>query len=258
MNCIFCNTEVILNSIEHIVPESLGNKRYVLQNGSICRACNNRFSKFEEKALTKTIIGMERVRLGIATKKYKPAISKTGKIEFAGDSLYRKNIINVKGMVADDVQNFNPDNNTFRLVVKSFDKSEVATSKLILKMGYEALFQSQKVVFKNNDFSDLTAYLTNVKNENWPFITTKLELSKFTSIPSFAFKYELKRIECRLLFSVIDNDTLLFKFNYGAVNIIINLINRNFKWTKQYLIDDKNSRLYPEYLNKKREVIAVD
>lgn len=250
MNCIFCDINVLLNSIEHIVPESLGNEKYVLQDGSICRTCNNLFSKFEDKALTKTILGMERARLGIITKKLKPAISKTGAIQFTGDSEFRKNYINVQGISKDDLKNFNPENNTYQMTVKGFDKSEMATSKLILKIGYEAIFQSQKKIFNKYNFSSLTNHLTNIENDNWPFMTTKLKLSPFISIPRFCFKHDLKKIECELLYSEIDNETLLFNFKYGGASLLINLLGRNANWADQYIKNDKNSAFYPIHLKR--------
>lgn len=106
---------------------------------------------------------MERARLGIITKKGKPAISKTGEIQFTGDSDFRKNIINVRGATKEDFKNYNSKNNTYQITVQGFDKSEMATSKLMLKIGYEAIFQSQKQIFNRFNFSNLTNYLTNIK-----------------------------------------------------------------------------------------------
>jgi hypothetical protein len=46
MNCIFCtqNSENS-KSVEHIVPESLGNKSTVLSKGIVCDGCNNYFAR---------------------------------------------------------------------------------------------------------------------------------------------------------------------------------------------------------------------
>ncbi len=46
MRCLFCKTPSDnAKSVEHIVPESLGNKRHVLPKGAICDGCNNYFSR---------------------------------------------------------------------------------------------------------------------------------------------------------------------------------------------------------------------
>lgn len=52
MNCIFCHQPSDNSkSIEHIVPESLGNKKTVLWRGAICDKCNNYFATKIEKTL---------------------------------------------------------------------------------------------------------------------------------------------------------------------------------------------------------------
>lgn len=53
MRCIFCKIESTWSkSIEHIIPESLGNKSHVLPKGIVCDKCNNYFAnKIEKKVL---------------------------------------------------------------------------------------------------------------------------------------------------------------------------------------------------------------
>jgi hypothetical protein len=55
MNCIFCKSSSSGSvSIEHIIPESLGNTRHVLPRGIVCDKCNNYFSRKLEKPLLDT------------------------------------------------------------------------------------------------------------------------------------------------------------------------------------------------------------
>jgi len=50
MRCIFCKKESSSSkSVEHIIPESLGNKEHVLPCGVVCDSCNNYFSRMVEK-----------------------------------------------------------------------------------------------------------------------------------------------------------------------------------------------------------------
>ncbi len=50
MRCIFCKKPSSSSrSIEHIIPESLGNKRHILPKGIVCDVCNNYFSRKVEK-----------------------------------------------------------------------------------------------------------------------------------------------------------------------------------------------------------------
>jgi hypothetical protein len=50
MRCIFCKGESSASrSVEHIIPESLGNLDHVLQPGVVCDVCNNYFAREVEK-----------------------------------------------------------------------------------------------------------------------------------------------------------------------------------------------------------------
>ena len=52
MRCIFCKINSIDTiSIEHVIPESLGNKEHVLPKGAVCDKCNNYFATKIEKEL---------------------------------------------------------------------------------------------------------------------------------------------------------------------------------------------------------------
>jgi len=52
MNCIFCKNDSSASiSVEHIIPESLGNKDHTLPHGIVCDKCNNYFARKVEKPL---------------------------------------------------------------------------------------------------------------------------------------------------------------------------------------------------------------
>lgn len=56
MRCIFCKSNSTKSrSIEHIIPESLGNIEHVLPRGAICDACNNYFARKVEGPLLETL-----------------------------------------------------------------------------------------------------------------------------------------------------------------------------------------------------------
>src|SRR5688500_15955223 len=75
--CIFCQGDGPFRSEEHIVPHSFGNDLLVLSKGWVCDSCNNIFSLFESRVLFESILGAERCRLGVRTKRNKPAHSET-------------------------------------------------------------------------------------------------------------------------------------------------------------------------------------
>ena len=50
MRCLFCKQDTsITKSVEHIIPESLGNKTMILPRGYVCDKCNNYFAIKVEK-----------------------------------------------------------------------------------------------------------------------------------------------------------------------------------------------------------------
>jgi hypothetical protein len=50
MRCLFCKRDSSLSrSVEHIIPESLGNHTFILSAGIVCDTCNNYFARKVEK-----------------------------------------------------------------------------------------------------------------------------------------------------------------------------------------------------------------
>jgi len=71
MKCLFCESNGPFNTVEHIIPEALGNDDLVM-SGHVCDACQSYFGKEVEKyVLSKTPIGFWRVFLAIRGKKGK-------------------------------------------------------------------------------------------------------------------------------------------------------------------------------------------
>ncbi len=71
MKCIFCKKDSSNSkSIEHIIPESLGNVKATLPKGIVCDSCNNYFAiKIEQKMLQTPFYKSLRSRYGIKNKK---------------------------------------------------------------------------------------------------------------------------------------------------------------------------------------------
>jgi len=251
MKCIICDNENQSKSVEHIVSESFGNKDYVMQKGEICDVCNNKFSKFEKKALANTVFAMERSRLGAKTKKGNTAKGKVDGLEIEGSKNFEQNLITIKGISPDNLKDFDPKTGIGHLYVSSFDKSEFAISKLLLKTGIESIYKSQRKIYKKYNFQDLKDYLKGESNIDWAFIVADFENNKFNSIPRFTDKYKLKQKHCYLGISEIDNETVLFKFKYGAVSMMINLINRNTSWIESYYEKDNSIDINPEHIKNK-------
>ena len=73
MECIFCHKDSSSSkSIEHIIPESLGNKHHVLLAGYVCDECNHYFAiKIEKELLAQPYFISMRFRNEILTKERK-------------------------------------------------------------------------------------------------------------------------------------------------------------------------------------------
>ena len=78
MQCIFCHKDTSLSkSVEHIIPESLGNKHHYLPQGYVCDQCNNYFSiKIEKELLKQPYFVSMRFRNDILSKKGRPVKEK--------------------------------------------------------------------------------------------------------------------------------------------------------------------------------------
>jgi hypothetical protein len=76
--CIFCRSCGVFNTVEHIIPESLGNTEDTIE-GAVCDACQNYLAREVEKvALEKTSLAFWRTFLGTTTKRGKlPSVSLT-------------------------------------------------------------------------------------------------------------------------------------------------------------------------------------
>ena len=70
--CLFCGTtQGPFESIEHPIPESMGNDDTFLPKGFVCDSCNQYFgSKVEQPIMASPPFNVERVRASIKTKKH--------------------------------------------------------------------------------------------------------------------------------------------------------------------------------------------
>jgi hypothetical protein len=71
MQCIFCKKDCAgSSSVEHIIPESLGNKEHTLPRGTVCDTCNQYFaSKVEKPVLDSGVFRFLRSRMQVPSKR---------------------------------------------------------------------------------------------------------------------------------------------------------------------------------------------
>ena len=60
--CIICNATDNRETVEHIIPQSLGNEYYVLPKGVICFNCNNRIAKVEYRVVSSSVFMDQRIK----------------------------------------------------------------------------------------------------------------------------------------------------------------------------------------------------
>ena len=71
-HCIFCKTtDGNFRSVEHVIPESLGNETLFLPRGYVCDKCNTKISKLEQKFVNSVPMAGLRIFVGSVGKKGK-------------------------------------------------------------------------------------------------------------------------------------------------------------------------------------------
>ncbi|MDB5006051.1 MAG: hypothetical protein JWP45_444 [Mucilaginibacter sp.] len=189
MRCIFCKQASDFSlSVEHIVPESLGNREHVLAKGIVCDACNNYFAvKIEKRVLETEFFKNLRFRNSLESKKGRvppgtamfPRTNSNGEISFDD----KENMINV-----------NVNEETFQLIMEGKIKqlylpmnnelptNNQAISRMLGKIALEifaARFIDQNVTLDDlideSQLDPLRNYVRfNHKNENWIYHVRKI------------------------------------------------------------------------------------
>lgn len=169
MNCIFCHQPSDNSkSIEHIVPESLGNKNTVLWRGAVCDKCNNYFAiKIEKELLKQPYFISVRNRNFIKSKKGKTIPQqvlvslKDGKYAKAWLDFDEKNINiylekeeNISSIIAHKSKIIAP------LIVEP-EKNNYILSRFLAKCAFEYLV----LRVKEENFLDFAEYLKNEQFE---------------------------------------------------------------------------------------------
>lgn len=146
MRCIFCKSDSSSSkSVEHIIPESLSNKRKVLAKGIVCDSCNNYFArKIEKPVLEMSYFKSLRGRKFIENKKGKiPKIFGLTKnkesidIIFIPDESYDKTEIIISDKrIFDSIKSHNK---IYVPIIPEPPRDNVYISKFIGKIALEAL-----------------------------------------------------------------------------------------------------------------------
>jgi hypothetical protein len=238
--CIFCKATGPFSSIEHIVPESLGNDILTLERGWVCDQCNNLCSKFEDSALSNSILGIEKCRLGVVTKKKKPAKAWTYGITWYSEPTKKRNVLSAEANWTKYPVLWNETGTTGKIAVPLHDNTCVDISRLLLKMGLEitAVGQFYGKIELKRDFNEAKKYVLGEDNNVWPYfvlMSPKVE-NKLTSILQ-AFPQEHKYIRnlgLDLFIHQVESEIIFF-FIYGSFYAGISLTTRDTDWRSVFI-----------------------
>jgi len=228
--CIFCLREGdVFHTIEHIVPESLGNTTDIL-DGAVCDQCQNYFGKEIEKyVLSKTQFGFWRAMAGTKNKKgksplYNPSqnpknMGKLPDFHSATDNGFVVHPYDTESVIEVEVENsellneiISGQKNYFKVVL---------TPKVLVYMGrflgkialeYWCKYFGNDVFRK--DFDDLRNYCRNgTTKAMWPIMHGKLKKNLLKYEPINSFEEEQTLYAYRF---IEGNGVIVFSFDIGT------------------------------------------
>lgn len=265
MRCVFCkkNSENS-KSIEHIIPESLGNKEHILEKGIVCDNCNNYFAlKIEKIVLDKPYFKGLRHRNFIESKK---GIIPRERALIGGD--FDVFIDNNKGERSILINNPNTVNKitnqeVFQMIVPHFTEpteNDKDISRFLGKIAIEVLvhhlYPNQEWVNEIIDKPELNSLRDYVRIGNkpnfWEYHQRRIynEEDRFLNQNISSEPYEVLH-EFTLLHT--DNFELYLVIAIMGIEYSINLSDPKIDGYKKWLIE--NDYQTPLYDSNKRKII---
>lgn len=268
MKCIFCKSDASNSkSIEHIVPESLGNIEVTLDKGIVCDKCNNYFSrKVERPVLELEYFINLRSRHAIESKKGKvargiafiPKAKNPVKISFSRSRTHKVyvDIETMKLIMKGEV------NSLMVPIDEKFPRQNIFVSRFLAKIALEIL--ALMLIGNNrkhqNEFADgdwlepVRNYARyNPKNENWPYSVRKIyaENEKFYRNDG---SHVGMLFECDFLYT--SDLELYFVIAIKGVEYVINMGGDSIEGYEEWLIaNNHESPLYRYHGNARHGYI---
>jgi len=238
--CVFCGCLGPFSSVEHIVPHSLGNDLLVLAPGWVCQTCNNICSGFESQAINSSILGVERCRLGVITKKHKPARSDVHRISWFSEPTLPICVLSAEAQWDSIPMVISPNGDSGKIAFPIHDDSCYAIARLLLKMGIEIMAPYLAERPKSfNSFQLATQHVLGVDDFPWPYFVmrTKDADNRLVSVLSSMPEEHEYILACGfdVFLHQVEEDVVFF-FRYGEFRAGICLSSRQTKW-RQILIE---------------------
>lgn len=268
MNCLFCKSNTNSSiTVEHIIPQSLGNTKYVLPKGIVCDKCNQYFAvKTEKIVLELDFFKNIRFRNGIESKKgriptgeavfpngFVGKVTREGakhsaiQVDFESFDLIEKNLLNeikIKLNYAPPID----DLHLSRLLAKI--ALEMFANRLIDSPHYDAFLNDDKNLGPIREYArfnnDRTFWNYNVRKiyeENEPFYDAESQ------------KYDIV-YECDFFFINPGEvySEVYFVIAFKGIEFVINLGGPSIDGYLEWL--DKNNNVSPLYTKTNKYVIV--
>ena len=233
--CILCNDGSSFISKEHIVPHSLGNDILVLAKGWVCDNCNNICSDFENRVLFKSILGIERCRQGVVTKKNRPASAVTENISWFSEPTYSPNVLSAEADWASIPIMWNENFSEGKIALLLHDETCLDITRLLLKIGVEILepvVQSSALGLQF-DLQMAKQHILDMDKKRWPYFVLRSNAAEKNLVSVFndltdVYPYILS-CGFDIFLHEVDDEIILF-FNYGHFKAATALTTRATDW----------------------------
>lgn len=256
MKCLFCkNDSTGSKSVEHIVPQTLGNTKWVLPAGVVCDQCNNYFSrKIEQPFFDMTEIKRLRFYEKIPNKKGKiPAIEaiingnniSIERVQPKGGYPPCAEFVQIKGNIEEGI-----------MFIPKYDDGELlnlsrTVSRFIAKIAFESLASKNiddpewiDYILCNKELDGMRNYVRFNMGETWPYRVRRIYYVDsehcFSSGSSYQIIYEsdFLMITERSYFDENGNETidahLYFIVALWGLEFVINMVDRSEGSLKKY------------------------
>lgn len=263
MRCIFCKiSSTNSRTVEHIVPESLGNKEHVLPKGVVCDKCNNYFAtKIEKHALETEFFKNLRFRTGLESKKGRipPGTVLFPKTGYRGEISFDKDISSRKMNIVVDEETFNLiESGKIKQTYLPFNigapKDNQAVSRMLAKIALECMATR----FINDDgyldflvdepaFDPIRNYVRfNDKNEIWPYNVRKIYGEDEAFLKHDGEQFDMV-FECDFLGTNIGE--MYFVIAFKGVEFALNMSGPSVEGYEDWLTENNN--ISPLYISGK-------
>lgn len=253
MRCIFCKENTVnTKSIEHVIPESLGNKEHILPKGAVCDKCNNYFAtKIEKVLLDKPYFKNVRHRNWIPSKKNRIPPDKALIFHPKGDWVdlfIEKDGLSIcieNPQVIDLIKNGQAKSMIIP-TVKDPEENDIIVSRFLAKTALEALsyrlcdcYGWNEEIVDKMELDPIREFARFGKGGYWEYHQRRIysEEARFSDPISHPEPYEILH---EMDFLYIDEQILYFVLVIMGIEYVINLGDSEIKLYKEWLLKNNN------------------